>query len=243
MNKKTDNNIDYDEIAKFDAIAKEWWDPQGKMKPLHQLNPLRLHYVETHAALNNKKVLDVGCGGGILSESMSKKGAHVTGIDLSEAVLNAAEIHAQQQSLNIDYQHISVEDLAKQRPESYDLVTCMELLEHVPDPSSIIQACSNLVKPSGALFFSTINRNLKAYLLAIVGAEYILNMLPKGTHEYDKLIRPSELSRWASKASLELNDVTGIRYHPFNNQFELCQDVSVNYLAYFDKTVSTHAKK
>ncbi|WP_423063550.1 bifunctional 2-polyprenyl-6-hydroxyphenol methylase/3-demethylubiquinol 3-O-methyltransferase UbiG [Candidiatus Paracoxiella cheracis] len=241
MNKTFESNIDPNEIAKFDAMAKEWWDPEGKMKPLHLLNPLRLQYVSTHASLNSKIVLDVGCGGGILSEAMSKEGATVTGIDLSPEVLKVAKTHAQQQSLSIHYERISVEALAKKHPQSFDVVTCMELLEHVPDPSSVIQACSDLVKPGGSVFFSTINRNLKAYFLAIIGAEYLLNMLPKGTHEYDKLIRPSELSRWAQQASLQLKDVTGIRYQPFNSQFELCQDVSVNYLACFEKTDNDHA--
>lgn len=242
MNKKHSLNIDYDEVAKFDIIAKEWWDPESKTKPLHLINPLRLQYVQNHAALNTKKVLDVGCGGGILSEAMSSKGASVTGIDLSQEVLKAAQTHAKQHDLNIYYEHTDVEDFAQQNPQAFDVVTCMELLEHVPDPGRVIQACSDLIKPDGTVFFSTINRNLKAYFLAIIGAEYILNMLPKGTHQYDKLIRPSELSRSAMRASLQLKDITGIHYQPLNGQFKLCQDVSVNYLACFKKTVGIHEK-
>lgn len=242
MNKKHSPNIDPAEIAKFDAIAKEWWDPAGTMKPLHLLNPLRLHYIQDHTTLQNKKALDVGCGGGILSEALAQQGAAVTGIDLSQEVLNAAQTHAQQQNLDIQYQHISVEDYAQRHPHTFDVVTCMELLEHVPDPSSVIHACARLVKPGGTVFFSTINRNLKSYLLAIIGAEYILNMLPKGTHDYHKLIRPAELSRWALQAALQLNDISGVRYQFTNRQFELCQDVAVNYLACFEKTVEPHAK-
>ena len=229
-------NLDPAEIAKFGAIAEDWWNPEGKMKPLHLLNPLRLEYITKHTDLNNKKILDIGCGGGILSEAMAKKGADVTGIDVSAEVINIAQQHAKQNNLTICYQLISAEALAQQQPEHFDVITCMELLEHVPDPSSIIQACATLIKPNGTLFFSTVNRNLKSYLTAIIGAEYIFHLLPKGTHDYSKLIRPSELSRWASRAGLTLKDMSGIRYKFLDGSFELCQNVQVNYLACFARS-------
>jgi 2-polyprenyl-6-hydroxyphenyl methylase/3-demethylubiquinone-9 3-methyltransferase len=226
-------NIDPAEIAKFEQLASRWWDKQGDFKPLHEINPLRLAYIDERVDLANKKILDIGCGGGILSESMALKGAHVTGIDMGKAPLSVAKLHALEAGVEIDYQHITAEELAANEAGKYDAVTCMEMLEHVPDPGSIILACKTLVKPSGSVFFSTINRNLKAYTLAIFGAEYVLNMLPKGTHDYDKFIRPSELDEWARLAKLNLQDITGISYNPFTKVYKLGQDVDVNYMAYY----------
>ncbi len=223
-------NIDPQEIAKFDTIAEDWWNPNGPMKPLHDLNPLRLDYIKQFTTLKNKTVVDVGCGGGILTESLSKEGAHASGIDLSEQVLIAAKAHAQQQNLNIDYQHISVEALTDTNANKFDVVTCMEMLEHVPQPDQIIKACAKLLKPGGRVFFSTIHRNPKAYLFAILGAEYLLNLLPKGTHDYSKFIRPSELNQWAVNAKLSLVDLSGMQYSPFKKTFSLGKDISVNYL-------------
>lgn len=231
-----DSNVDSEEIKKFDAMAKGWWDPQGDMKPLHLLNPLRLDYIQSHAPLNDKDVLDVGCGGGILTESLVKQGARVTGIDLSDAALNIARQHADQEALSIDYQKISVEDLAKQGAQ-FDIITCLEMLEHVPNPSSIIEACSTCLKPGGSIFFSTINRTPKAFLSAIVGAEYLLNMLPRGTHHYEKFIKPSELDAWCQKTKLYFKHIQGISYVPLNRQFALSQNVDINYLVYYQRTL------
>ncbi|SKA72079.1 3-demethylubiquinone-9 3-methyltransferase [Thiothrix eikelboomii] len=228
-------NVDPSEIRKFESIAHRWWDPESEFKPLHAINPLRLNYIDDHAPLSHKRVLDVGCGGGILAESMARRGAKVTGIDLGAGPLSVASLHALDSQVTVDYQQISVEDLAAQEPEHYDIVTCMEMLEHVPAPESVIRACAQLVKPGGAVFFSTINRNFKAFMLAVVGAEYLLNMLPKGTHEYAKFIRPSELEFAARQAQLNLQDMTGMTYNPLFQSYRLGKDINVNYLMYFKK--------
>ena len=230
-----ETNVDPAEIAKFSALATRWWDENSEFKPLHDINPLRLDYIDQHAPLAGKKVLDVGCGGGILSEGMAKAGAEVTGIDMAEASLNVAKLHCLESELDIDYQLIPVEELAKQTPASFDTVTCLEMLEHVPDPASIIAACAALLKPSGNLFLSTINRNPKSYLFAIVGAEHILKLLPKGTHEHKKFIRPSELAQWSRQAGLESNDIKGMVYNPLTGVYKLSSDVSVNYLMHMKK--------
>ena len=226
-------NVDPNEIAKFEELASRWWDAQGEFKPLHEINPLRLNYIDERANIEGKKVLDVGCGGGILSESMAKRGAQVTAIDMGKAPLSVARLHAMESDVEVDYQQITVEELAVKMPGEFDTVTCMEMLEHVPDPSSVINACCQLVKPGGSVFLSTINRNPKSYLFAIVGAEYILNMLPKGTHDYEKFIRPSELDEWARKSQLELKDITGMTYNPLTKSYKLGRDVDVNYMTYY----------
>ena len=226
-------NVDPNEIAKFEELASRWWDAQGEFKPLHEINPLRLNYIDERANIEGKKVLDVGCGGGILSESMAKRGAQVTAIDMGKAPLSVARLHAMESDVEVDYQQITVEELAVKMPGEFDTVTCMEMLEHVPDPSSVINACCQLVKPGGSVFLSTINRNPKSYLFAIVGAEYILNMLPKGTHDYEKFIRPSELDEWARKSQLELKDITGMTYNPLTKSYKLGHDVDVNYMTYY----------
>jgi 2-polyprenyl-6-hydroxyphenyl methylase/3-demethylubiquinone-9 3-methyltransferase len=224
-------NVDRAEIAKFEALASRWWDLHSEFKPLHDINPLRTNYIDSHATLAGKKVLDVGCGGGILSEAMAQRGANVTGIDMGEAPLNIARLHALESGVNVDYKQIPVEQLAAQMPGEFDVVTCLEMLEHVPDPASIIKACHTLVKPGGMVFFSTINRNPKAYAMAILGAEYLLRMLPAGTHDYDKFIKPSELTRWCRAAELQVIDMTGMVYNPLTKDYRLKdQDVDVNYL-------------
>ncbi|OAM53088.1 bifunctional 3-demethylubiquinol 3-O-methyltransferase/2-polyprenyl-6-hydroxyphenol methylase [Methylovorus sp. MM2] len=223
-------NVDQAELQKFATLAHRWWDPNSEFKPLHEINPLRLNYIDVAVGLNGKRVLDVGCGGGILSESMSKKGADVTGIDLGEKALKVAELHRLESGAQVDYQLISVEELAKQAPASFDVVTCMEMLEHVPDPAAVVQACADLVKPGGSVFFSTINRNPKAYLFAVIGAEYVLNILPRGTHDYAKFIKPSELSSWARQADLSVSHLKGMSYNPLTKHYWLGDDVSVNYL-------------
>jgi 2-polyprenyl-6-hydroxyphenyl methylase/3-demethylubiquinone-9 3-methyltransferase len=229
-------NADPAEIAKFEGLADRWWDLQGEFKPLHDINPLRLDYVAQRARLDGRQVLDVGCGGGILTEAMARKGASVTGIDLAEAALAAARLHLHGSGLEIDYREIAAEELADTRPESFGIVACMEMLEHVPDPVSTIAACARLVKPDGHVFFSTINRNPKSFLFAIVGAQYLLNLLPRGTHEYGRFIRPSELSRWARNARLDIADITGMAYNPLTRGYRLTRDVSVNYLMHARKT-------
>ncbi|MBQ0725619.1 MAG: bifunctional 2-polyprenyl-6-hydroxyphenol methylase/3-demethylubiquinol 3-O-methyltransferase UbiG [Cycloclasticus sp.] len=234
--KPTDNNVNPAEIEKFGSMASHWWDPDGDFKTLHQINPLRLKLIDDTVDLRDKKVLDVACGGGILAESMAKKGAQVTAIDLAEALIDVAELHSLDSGIQLDYQLISVEQLAEQQPGHYDTVTCMEMLEHVPDPSAIIQACSTLVKPGGYVFLSTLNRNPKSYLLSIVGAEYILGMLPKGTHDYASFIKPSELAAWCRPAGLELCDSYGIEYNPLSQRFSVSKDISVNYICVFKKT-------
>ncbi|MCB5187625.1 bifunctional 2-polyprenyl-6-hydroxyphenol methylase/3-demethylubiquinol 3-O-methyltransferase UbiG [Methylobacillus caricis] len=223
-------NVDQSELQKFADLAHKWWDKNSEFKPLHEINPLRLDYIDSHASLSGKKVLDVGCGGGILSESMSERGADVTGIDLGEKALKVAQLHRYESGVKVDYRLISVEDLANEAPESFDVVTCMEMLEHVPDPAAVVRACANLVKPGGKVFFSTINRNPKAYLFAVVGAEYVLNMLPRGTHEYAKFIKPSELSSWVRAAGLDVIGFKGLGYNPLTKVYKLNDDVSVNYI-------------
>lgn len=228
-------NVEAAELNKFADLAHQWWDLQGVFKPLHQINPLRLHYIDVRAKLNQQHVLDVGCGGGILSESMALRGALVTGIDLAEQSLQVAELHALESGVNVTYQCIAAEQMAMQHAGAFDVVTCMEMLEHVPDPASVVQACATLVKPGGHVFFSTLNRNLKAYLMAVVGAEYLLNLLPKGTHDYQKFIKPSELASMGRQAGLVLQHQIGIRYHPLTKQYTLDADISVNYMMHYSK--------
>lgn len=223
-------NVEAAEVNKFAELAHQWWDMQGVFKPLHQLNPLRLNYIDSRAELAGKQVLDVGCGGGILSESMAQRGAQVTGIDMAEKSLQVAQLHALESGVQVEYRCVAVEALAQERPQAFDVVTCMEMLEHVPDPASVIRACATLVKPGGHVFFSTLNRNAKAYLMAVVGAEYVLNLLPKGTHDYSKFIKPSELAAWMRQSGLELQHQTGVTYHPLSKQYALTQDISVNYM-------------
>ena len=223
-------NADQNELDKFSQLAHRWWDPKSEFKPLHEINPLRLDWIDQHAGLSGKKVLDIGCGGGILSESMAQRGALVTGIDLSEKALGVARLHLLESGNKVDYQKIAAEELAEQAAGSFDIVTCMEMLEHVPNPASTIAACAALVKPGGHVFFSTLNRNPKAYLLAVIGAEYILKMLPKGTHEYAKFIKPAELSRWAKSVQLEPDELIGMSYNPLNQHYSLGRNTDVNYL-------------
>lgn len=228
-------NVDPNEIRKFESIAHRWWDPESEFKPLHAINPLRLNYIDDRAQLKNKRVLDVGCGGGILAESMARRGALVKGIDLGEGPLSVASLHALDSQVEVDYQQIAIEALAEQEAGLYDVVTCMEMLEHVPAPESVIRACAQLVKPGGNVFFSTINRNPKAFMLAVIGAEYLLSMLPKGTHEYAKFIRPSELEYAARQAQLNLQNITGMTYNPIFQSYRLGKDIDVNYLMHFKK--------
>lgn len=223
-------NFETAELNKFSELAHKWWDKNSEFKPLHDINPLRLNYIDQAVSLAGKLVLDVGCGGGILSESMAVKGAQVTGIDLGEKALNVAKLHSLETDVAVDYRLISVEDLAQQQPASYDVVTCLEMLEHVPDPASIIRACAQLVKPGGHLFFSTLNRNPKSYLFAVIGAEYVLNMLPRGTHDYAKFLKPSELAGFMRNANLDLVGQIGMSYNPLTKHYWLDSDVSVNYL-------------
>ena len=226
-------NVDAQEIAKFEQLASRWWDPDSEFKPLHDLNPLRLDYIDQRVGgLTDQRALDVGCGGGILAESMAQRGAQVLGIDMGEAPLAVARLHQLESGVALDYRRITAEELAGKEPASFDVVTCMEMLEHVPDPASTIQACARLLKPGGHLFFSTINRNPKAYLFAIIGAEYLLRLLPKGTHDYRKFIRPSELDGWARAAGLSLLDLTGLHYNPLTRRYWLGSGVSVNYMVY-----------
>ena len=223
-------NVDPSELEKFASLAHHWWDPTSEFKPLHEINPLRLNYIDQRVGLNEKVVLDVGCGGGILSESMALKGAHVTGIDLAEKPLKVAKLHQLESGVQVNYRLISAEALAAERPASFDVVTCMEMLEHVPEPASIVDACAKLVKPGGRVFFSTLNRNPKSYLFAIIGAEYVLNLLPRGTHEYSKFIKPAELAHWCRVSGLEVSGIKGMSYNPITQQYSLGEDVSVNYL-------------
>lgn len=223
-------NADPGELAKFSALAHRWWDPNSEFKPLHEINPLRLDWIEQSAGLAGKRILDVGCGGGLLSEGMAARGANVTGIDLSEKALGVARLHLLESGQQVEYCHISAEHMAEERAQQFDLVTCLEMLEHVPDPASIVNACARLVKPGGQVFFSTLNRNPKAYLLAVIGAEYILGMLPKGTHDYAKFIRPSELTRWCKQSGLEPEELIGMSYNPLTRKYALVADTGVNYL-------------
>lgn len=225
-------NADAQELAKFSELAHRWWDPDSEFRPLHQINPLRLEWIDALASLRGKQVLDVGCGGGILAEAMARRGAaHVTGIDLAAKPLGVARLHALEGGVeNLSYREVATETLAAESPAAFDVVTCMEMLEHVPDPSAVVAACATLVKPGGWVFFSTLNRNPKSFLFAIVGAEYVLNLLPKGTHEYARFIRPSELARWCREAGLEVSGTRGMEYNPFTRRYWLSADTSVNYL-------------
>jgi 2-polyprenyl-6-hydroxyphenyl methylase/3-demethylubiquinone-9 3-methyltransferase len=224
------SNVDATEIDKFSELAHRWWDPNSEFKPLHDINPLRLNWIDRHAQLAGKRALDVGCGGGILSESMADKGAEVTGIDLGEKALKVARLHLLESGRKVDYRHIAAEDMAAQNPAAFDVVTCMEMLEHVPSPASIVQACAQLAKPSGWVFFSTLNRNPKSYAFAVLGAEYLLKMLPRGTHDYAKFIKPAELAGFARGAGLEVVDLVGMTYNPLTKVYALENDTGVNYL-------------
>jgi 2-polyprenyl-6-hydroxyphenyl methylase/3-demethylubiquinone-9 3-methyltransferase len=223
-------NVDPAEIEKFSKLAHRWWDPQGEFRPLHDINPLRLEWIARHANLKGAAVLDIGCGGGILAEAMAQRGAHVTGIDLSEKALRVAELHLHESQLSIKYAKASAEDYAATHAAEFDVVTCMELLEHVPEPASMVAACARLVRPGGQAFFSTINRNPKSYLFAVVGAEYVLGLLPKGTHDYMRFIKPSELSRWSRAAGLRADELVGMSYNPITRRYRLGRDCDVNYL-------------
>lgn len=224
-------NVDPTEIAKFEALANRWWDREGEFKPLHEINPLRANYIDLHSPVAGKKLLDVGCGGGILCEAMAQRGATVSGIDMGEAPLSVARLHQLESGVAVDYRQTTAEQLATREAGQYDIVTCLEMLEHVPDPASVVAACARLAKPGGHVYFSTINRNPKSYLFSIIGAEYILNLLPKGTHDYSKFIKPSELGQWIRDAQLELGDITGMTYNPLTKHYRLNpDDVDVNYL-------------
>jgi len=234
-------NVDASEIARFQAAASRWWDPQGEMRPLHDLNPVRLAYVERPGPLTGRRVLDVGCGGGLLAEAMARKGAQVVGLDLADELLEVAKLHALESGTRLDYRLESAEEHLAQNAGAYDVVTCMEMLEHVPDPAAVVAALAQLVRPGGHVFVSTINRTAKAYALAIVGAEYVLRLLPPGTHTYEKFIRPSELAGWAKAASLHLVDVSGLDYDPFTHQAALKADASVNYLMHLQRPATASA--
>jgi 2-polyprenyl-6-hydroxyphenyl methylase / 3-demethylubiquinone-9 3-methyltransferase len=224
-------NVDAQELAKFSELAHRWWDTESEFRPLHEINPLRLEWIDALASLRGKRVLDVGCGGGILSEAMAKRAAHVTGIDLASKPLGVARLHAMEAGFsNLDYREIATEALASEAPSTFDVVTCMEMLEHVPDPSAVVRACTTLLKPGGWVFFSTLNRNPKSFLFAIVGAEYVLRLLPRGTHEYARFIRPSELARWSRDAGLALQGSRGLQYNPITRRYWLSDDTSVNYM-------------
>ena len=224
-------NVDPNEIRKFEELASRWWDKNSEFKPLHDINPLRANWIDNLAPVADKKVLDVGCGGGILAESLAQRGAQVTGIDMGDAPLGVAKLHQLESGLSIDYQKSTAEDFAKQHENAFDVVTCLEMLEHVPDPSSIVKACAKMVKPGGHVFFSTINRNPKSFLFAIIGAEYVLRLLPRGTHEYAKFIRPSELANWSREADLQVNQMTGLLFNPLTKKYRLSDsDMDVNYM-------------
>jgi 2-polyprenyl-6-hydroxyphenyl methylase / 3-demethylubiquinone-9 3-methyltransferase len=223
-------NADPAELAKFDSLAHRWWDPQGEFRPLHEINPLRLEWIDAHLGLSGKNVLDVGCGGGILSEAMAQRGARVTGIDLSDKALNVAQLHLLESRLPVRYEKAMVEEFAAAHAGEFDALTCMELLEHVPEPASMVAACARLVRPGGQVFFSTINRNPKAYLFAVIGAEYLLRLLPKGTHDYLRFVKPSELARWSRDSGLRPDELIGMTYNPLSRQYRLGRDCDVNYL-------------
>ncbi|HEY5734806.1 MAG TPA: bifunctional 2-polyprenyl-6-hydroxyphenol methylase/3-demethylubiquinol 3-O-methyltransferase UbiG [Gammaproteobacteria bacterium] len=229
------NNVDHAEVSKFDAMAARWWDPDGEFRPLHDLNPVRLRFIRQHADIVGKQVLDIGCGGGILSEAMASAGAKVTGIDAASKALAVAKLHAMESGIEVDYRHTMAEEHALEHAGEYDIVTCLELLEHVPEPSSLVSAAASLVKPGGMVFFSTINRNPKAYALAVLGAEYIMRLLPKGTHDYEKFIKPSELAHYARDAGLSLIDEAGMHYNPILRGASLSRSVDVNYLMCFHR--------
>jgi 2-polyprenyl-6-hydroxyphenyl methylase/3-demethylubiquinone-9 3-methyltransferase len=225
-------NADPQELEKFSALAHRWWDPSSEFRPLHQINPLRLDWIDRLAPLAGKSALDIGCGGGILAEAMARRGARVKGVDLSDKALKVAQLHSLESRVAVDYEAISAEDLAARSPAAYDVVTCMELLEHVPDPGSTVRACARLVRPGGHVFFSTINRNLKSYLFAVIGAEYVLKLLPKGTHDYARFVRPSELARHCRDAGLAVREIKGMTYNPLTRTYALGTDADVNYLVH-----------
>jgi len=227
---KQNINVDLNEVEKFNKIAHKWWDPSSEFKPLHDINPLRVNYINDLFPLNEKNILDVGCGGGILAESMTKLGGNVTGIDQSDIAIKIAKLHAKENNLSIDYKLLNIEDFLKKNSNKFDVITCLEMIEHVPDPASIIKSCSKKLKKNGRLYVSTINRNLKAFLFAIVGAEYILNLLPKGTHHYEKFIKPSEVKFWANSLNMNISNIIGMTYNPFLKKYSLGSDVSVNYI-------------
>ena len=227
---KQNINVDLNEVEKFNKIAHKWWDPSSEFKPLHDINPLRVNYINDLFPLNEKNILDVGCGGGILAESMARLGGNVTGIDQSEIAIKIAKLHSKENNLSIDYKLLNIEDFLKKDSNKFDVITCLEMIEHVPDPASIITSCAKKLKKNGRLYVSTINRNLKAFLFAIVGAEYILNLLPKGTHHYDKFIKPSEVKSWANSLNMNISNITGMTYNPFLKKYSLGSDVSVNYI-------------
>ncbi len=231
----TSDNIDNAEIAKFEELASRWWDPNSEFKPLHDINPLRVEFIRQRVDVPGKALLDVGCGGGLLTESMAHLGAHVTGIDMGKAPLSVARLHLKESGLQVDYQRATAEDFASRYSHHYDVVTCLEMLEHVPDPASTVNACAKLVKPGGTVFFSTINRNPKAWLFAILGAEYVLKLLPKGTHDYAKLIKPSELDSWSRNAGLTIHEMTGMHYNPITKHYWMAPGLDVNYIVYAKK--------
>jgi len=228
-------NVDPNEIQKFEELASRWWDPESEFRPLHQINPLRCDYINLHSPVDGMKLIDVGCGGGLISEKMAEFGAQVTGIDMGDAPLSVAKLHLLESGQTVEYLKITAEQIAAERAEQYDIVTCLEMLEHVPDPSLVVAACADLVKPGGDVYFSTINRNPKSWLMAIIGAEYILNLLPKGTHEYEKLIKPSELSDYARQSGLELKRMIGLHYNPLSGNYKLAPGVDVNYMIHCKK--------
>tara|TARA_B100001094_G_scaffold121336_1_gene117027 strand:- start:244 stop:963 length:720 start_codon:yes stop_codon:yes gene_type:complete len=233
--KKNQLNIDKEEINKFNDLASRWWDEDGDFKPLHEINPLRLDYICRQVPLNGLKIADIGCGGGILSEAMAKKGGLVTGIDMAEKAIAVAKLHQIESQTSVDYKLMTAEELVKNEKGSFDIITCLEMLEHVPDPSNVIQSCADLLKPGGSVYFSTINKNLKSFLFAIIGAEHILKLLPVGTHEYSKFIKPSSIESWSRQSLLELQSSVGIEYNPFNSKYSLTHNLDVNYMMHFVK--------
>jgi 2-polyprenyl-6-hydroxyphenyl methylase/3-demethylubiquinone-9 3-methyltransferase len=238
MDTTMNDNVDLAELAKFDALASRWWDPEGEFRPLHQINPLRLDWIRRLVGLDGTRAVDIGCGGGILAEAMTESGASVTAIDMAEAPLAVARLHLLESGAEVDYRRTTAEALAEAEPGQYDIVTCLEMLEHVPDPSRIVRSCAELVRPGGHVFFSTINRNPKSFVFAIVGAEYILRLLPRGTHEYEKFIRPSELEEWARDAGLTLKTSIGLHYNPLTREYSLGPGLDVNYLMYYQRPES-----